>query len=82
MRYFEIYAWEDCPYCIKAKELLVKNDHQFVFCCIDQSDILLQYIQTKWGWTTVPMIIEKYTTTSEVKFIGGYTDLVKYLEEK
>ena len=81
MRYFEIYAWTDCPYCINAKEILVERQEQFVFCCIDQSDRLLHHIKTKWGWKTVPLILEKNTDDNSVKFIGGYTDLKKYLEE-
>ena len=81
MRYFEIYAWTDCPFCVKAKELLIKNNQQFMFCCLDQSDILLEHIKTKWDWTMVPMILEKFTNSNEIHFIGGFTDLVKYLEE-
>ena len=82
MRYFEIYAWTDCPFCQNAKELLIKKDQQFVFCCIDQSDALLNYLKTKWEWETVPMILEKFTNTNEVNLIGGYSDLVKYMEDK
>ena len=82
MRYFEIYAWTDCPFCIHAKELLIEKEEQFLFCCIDQSDDLLHYIKTKWGWKTVHMIIEKSTEHEEAKIIGGFTDLQKYLEDK
>ncbi len=82
MRYFEIYAWTDCPYCNDAKELLINKKEQFVFCCIDQSDLLLQHIKTRWGWATVPLILEKRTDSQEVKFVGGYTDLKAYLEEE
>ena len=82
MRYFEIYAWTDCPFCTHAKELLIEKKEQFLFCCIDQSDLLLQHIQTKWGWKTVPLIIEKNTDNEDVKFIGGFTDLQKYMEEQ
>ncbi len=81
MRYFEIYAWTDCPYCNDAKELLIEKGEQFMFCCLDQSDGLLAHIKEKWEWTTVPLIIEKHTENSEAKFIGGFTDLQKYMEE-
>jgi len=80
MRYFEIYAWTDCPFCTHAKDLLIEKDEQFMFCCLDQSDKLLEYLKVKWDWTTVPMIIEKRTDSDEQKFIGGFTDLQKYLE--
>ena len=82
MRYFEIYAWTDCPFCIHAKELLIEKEEQFLFCCIDQSDSLLHHIKTKWGWKTVPLIVEKNTMNEAAKFIGGFTDLQKYLEDK
>ena len=82
MRYFEIFAWTECPYCNDAKELLIENGEQFMFCCLDQSDALLSFLKKKHDWTTVPMIIEKYTDSNEFKFIGGFTDLQKYLEEK
>ena len=82
MRYFEIYAWTDCPYCQQAKELLISKDHQFMFCCLDLSDALLAHIKTKWIWTTVPMILEKFTNSNEVNFVGGFSDLVEYLENK
>ncbi len=53
-----------------------------MFCCLDQSDILLKHLKLKYNWETVPMIIEKYTDKNEFKFIGGFTDLAKYLGEK
>ena len=82
MRYFQIYAWTDCPFCVHAKTLLIEKEEQFMFCCLDQSDALLKFIKQKYQWETVPMIVEKHTEHNEEKFIGGYTDLVKYLEEK
>ena len=82
MRYFEIYAWTDCPYCQEAKELLISKGYQFMFCCLDQSDALLAHIKTKWNWTTVPMILEKFTNSDEINFIGGFSDLVEYLEDR
>ena len=82
MRYFEIYAWTECPFCIHAKELLIEKGEQFMFCCLDQSDALLKHLKTKYNWDTVPMIVEKYTDKNGFKFIGGFTDLAKYLEDK
>tara|TARA_R110000824_G_scaffold94768_6_gene228442 strand:+ start:482 stop:745 length:264 start_codon:yes stop_codon:yes gene_type:complete len=81
MKYYEIYAWARCPFCANAKELLIAKNQQFMLCCIDQSDILLSFLKKKYSWDTVPMIIEKNTESSEEKFIGGFTDLKKYLGE-
>ncbi len=82
MRYFQVYAWTECPFCVHAKELLIEKREQFMFCCLDQSGILLKYIKEKYNWETVPMIVEKNIENNEEVFIGGFTDLAKYLGEK
>jgi len=82
MRYFKIYAWTECPFCIHAKELLIEKREQFMFCCLDSSDALLSFFKKKYDWNTVPMIIEKHTEKNEEKFIGGFTDLANYLGDK
>jgi len=78
--YYKIYAWTDCPYCVNAKELLAKNNKQFMFCCIDESKDLLEYIKTNYNWMTVPMIT-KHTRVGpnewSEEFIGGFSDLEK-----
>ena len=28
MRYFEVYAWTECPFCVHAKELLIEKDYE------------------------------------------------------
>ncbi len=82
MRYFQVYAWTECPFCVHAKELLIEKEEQFMFCCLDQSDALLRYIKTKYNWDTVPLIVEKNTESNDEKFIGGFTDLAKYLGDE
>ena len=82
MRYFQVYAWTECPFCVHAKELLIEKEEQFMFCCLDQSDALLAFIKGKFNWETVPMIVERHTENNDEIFIGGFTDLQKYLEEK
>ena len=82
MRYYQIYAWTECPFCIHAKELLIEKQEQFMFCCLDQSDLLLTHLKNKYNWSTVPLIIEKNTENNDELLIGGFTDLKKYLEEK
>ena len=79
--YYKIYAWMECPFCVNAKELLMKHDKQFMFCCIDESKELLEDIKEKYNWMTVPMIIRVKPKLGEEEFIGGYTDLVKYFEQ-
>ena len=78
--YYEIYAWTECPYCVKARELLKSNGKQFMFCCIDDSTELLNYIKKKYNWETVPMSVKVNINTKDREFIGGYSDLVKLFE--
>lgn len=78
--YYKIYAWAECPYCIRARELLTSKEKQFMFCCIDESQELLQYIKEKYNWMTVPLIIRVDLARGEEEFIGGYSDLLKYYE--
>jgi glutaredoxin len=78
--YYKIFAWTDCPFCVNARELLTKNNKQFMFCCIDESKELLNYIKEKYNWMTVPMIIRYdkcHPHQWKEEFIGGYSDLVK-----
>ena len=82
MVYYEIYAWTECPFCKDAKALLIEKKQQFMFCCLDQSDSLLNYLKQKYDWKTVPMILEKRTDSNDVKFIGGFVDLKRYLNER
>ncbi len=76
--YYKIYVWSDCPYCVKAKELLLKHNKQFMFCCLDESKELLTYVKQKYNWLTVPMIVRVYLPTGEEEFIGGFSDLQKH----
>ena len=79
MKYYEIYAWTDCPFCQDAKELLISKGQQFMFCCLDQSDKLLEHLKNKYDWATVPMIIEKSTLDNDYeKLIGGFSCLKEY----
>ena len=82
MRYFQILAWEECPYCIQAKELLIKKEEQHMFCTFERSDKLLSFYKQKYKHNTVPLILLKDTSVNFVKFIGGFTDLENYIGDK
>lgn len=80
---YTIYSKSGCPYCDKAKEML---DMQFLSyveysCDIyllradDKAAFLATMDETTKGWRTFPMIFHRDV------FVGGYTDLVKYLAD-
>ena len=65
-----IYTKENCPFCIKAKELVTKYVEIVVGKDITREEFLGLFPTAK----TVPQIIIDGT------HVGGYTDLVEYLK--
>ena len=43
MEYYKIICWSECPFCIKAKALMIEKGLQFEYCSIDHSRELLDY---------------------------------------
>jgi len=82
--YYKIIAWSDCPFCDKAKKLMVKKKKQFIYCVIDESPELLKMLKSKHCWETVPMVFH-YKLSDEgswkSEFIGGYSDTEKQLKD-
>jgi len=83
---FKIYALKDCVFCQKAvEELRIRGIH-FLYCPMDGPPngpdivVTLKMIKKKYNWKTVPIIVKVQEEDEE--FIGGYTDLVEYLDEK
>ena len=81
MRHFKIICWTECPFCIKAKNLLIDKKEQFEYCSIDHSSELLSHYKTIYSHSTVPIIVLKEDGLDD-KLIGGYTELVKFYERR
>lgn len=64
-----IYTFETCPYCIRAKRLLTKNNINFKEIDITNQDDKLDELKEKTGIGTVPQIFV------DGKFIGGCDEL-------
>jgi glutaredoxin len=72
---FEIYGRQDCPYCDMAKEVLSDRKLPFTYYEL-KKDITVEEFRTKFpDQRTVPVVLVR-----GVK-IGGYTELVEYLED-
>jgi len=78
MKYFKIICWTECPFCIRAKNLLIERNEQFEYCSVDHSRKLLEHYKTIYNHATVPMVVLKEDGLDD-KFIGGYTELIKFL---
>lgn len=82
MEYFKIIAWGECPFCVRAKALLIQEGCEFEYVTLDQSPGLLKFYKSTYGAATVPIVVYFEEGDSHGKVIGGYTDLVKYFAEK
>ena len=81
MTYYKIICWSECPYCLQAKMVMIDRPESFEYCSVDHSPKLLDYYKTIYKYETVPMIVEINQFTGQEKFIGGYSDLIKYFEQ-
>ena len=71
---YKVYGTRICLYCDKAENLLKTKDLPFEKIYIDEDDDAKSYI-VEQGFKTVPQI------WLDDKWIGGYDDLVKFLNK-
>jgi glutaredoxin len=77
MRYI-LFIKEECPFCRKAMEFLEKKELSYsVVNFLPGQQTVLKEIKEAYNWPTVPMVFERQG--SDIKFIGGFTDLEKWL---
>jgi len=81
MKYFKIICWSECPFCIRAKNLLIEKNEQFEYCSVDHSNELLNHYKTIYNHNTVPIVIIKEEGVDD-RLIGGYTELKQLLIER
>ena len=80
LTYYHIYAKAECPFCVKAINLLHGLGYDFVLTLVDNSPDYYHKIKKKYEHQTVPMIVER-NLIDEENFIGGYSELLKYFED-
>ena len=71
---YKVYGTRICLYCDKAENLLKTKDLPFEKIYIDEYDDAKSYI-VEQGFKTVPQI------WLDDKWIGGYDDLVRFLNK-
>ena len=69
MKPVTVYTWANCPYCIRAKDLLGKKGVPFEEINLDGRDAELKELRAKTGMRTIPQIFVGD------HFVGGFTDL-------
>ena len=78
MEYYTVYAWGECPFCIKAKALLIERGHQVQYVVLDHASGLLKHYKSIYNMRTVPIVLYNNEDLQIEKVIGGYTDLVEH----
>lgn len=68
---FLVYGRDNCPYCVKAKQLLEQKKVWWVYVDLAKNPEIRERM-IKRGHKTVPVIYNGY------EFIGGYTELEEY----
>ena len=79
MKYYKIICWSECPFCLRAKTLMIENNLPFEYCSVDHSRKLLDYYKLLYKHDTVPMVLQLDTESKDETFIGGYTELKEFL---
>jgi glutaredoxin len=76
-----IYGRSTCPFCKKAVDLLDSKHKESIF--FDFSEDLEAITDAKrfYKFETVPIILENNNVSGLTKLIGGYSDLVEYLND-
>ncbi|HMN69791.1 MAG TPA: glutaredoxin 3 [Bdellovibrionales bacterium] len=65
----QVYTWSNCPYCVRAKDLLKRKNVTFEEIDLDGKDAELQALRARTGQRTVPQIF------IDDKLIGGFSEL-------
>jgi|9_EtaG_2_1085328.scaffolds.fasta_scaffold02550_6 glutaredoxin len=83
MKYFTVICKSECYYSIMAKAKLITEEYDFQYICMDHSPQLLNFFKSNYSWQTVPIISLRDTENPDFEeFIGGYSDLIKWLEQE
>ena len=64
-----------------ASDLLIALNAQYQFLDYEQDQAILEEYKEFYSQTTVPIILASDLGTGKIKKIGGYTDLLRYVDE-
>tara|TARA_Y100000310_G_scaffold342178_1_gene444151 strand:- start:1390 stop:1635 length:246 start_codon:yes stop_codon:yes gene_type:complete len=78
MNKYILYVKTSCSYCQQAEDLLREQDNEILIVPFDDSPVILEHMKWVYEHSTVPIIF--HVTDSGIKLVGGYTELVAYLD--
>jgi glutaredoxin len=74
-----LYVKASCPFCKLAEDVLIEKEEKYFVVPFDMQPEVLQLLKEAYSYETVPMVFKR--EGDQINFIGGYTDLVKHLDE-
>lgn len=74
---YTIYGKSNCPFCVKAKELLDQRGVEYEEIDVTLDEVALSFIKEEMNLRTVPQIFGHNAT-----HIGGYDDLVEWFKRE
>ena len=74
------YILKDCYYSSCANDLLKKQKINFMKIDVPQDETVKNKLKKQNKMSTFPQIIYKKNETSKMEKIGGYDDLLEYME--
>lgn len=79
---FIVIGRATCPFCTMAEDLLKASRKECVFLDYSASVSILEDYKEFYGQKTVPIILSNNLETGHTFRVGGYTDLLEYLDER
>ena len=78
--HYTLWIKTDCPFCIAAREEVYKRRVNHTINIMDDNPEKLNELKELWNHPTVPIVV--YRDDVVESFVGGYTDLKKWLDGK
>ena len=76
-----IYGKSSCPFCVMATELLNSEGKEYDFVDLQDKVSILSEVKEYYKHSTVPIVIRGDLEDRWV-FIGGYTELRSFIENR
>jgi glutaredoxin len=75
-----VYGKEQCPNCVVAKNILKSKNIEFEYVDVTTDESALEYVKSEWVKLKRQPSVPAITINGE--FVGGVSELNKYLSEK
>lgn len=79
--YYFLWGRATCPHCVLAANFFVEKALPHITHFLDDRPEILEGLQQRFKWPTVPLILE-YRLDGSQYFIGGREALVKYIAQQ